>query len=75
MPPSPKHSRQKRNKGRSKGDAFFADLDVDGVLPEVVDALEGRCLSSILPIRPTTARVKTHMARHRLASVTLKRGT
>jgi hypothetical protein len=58
-----------------QSDAFFVDLDVDVVLREVVDALKGRCLSSILPIRPTTAGVKTQMARHRLASVTLKRGT
>lgn len=44
--------------GSSQGDAFSVDLDVDGVFARGRRhflALEGSCLWSILPIRPTTA--------------------
>lgn len=81
MPPSPKHSRQKRDKGSFKVTPYLsistsmASLERLRKVVKAVDALRGSCLSSILPIRPTTAGVKMQMARHRLASVTLKRGT
>lgn len=74
-------SRQKRDKGSSKVTPYLsistsmASLERLRTAVKVVDTVKGSCLSSILPIRPTTAGVKMQMARHRLASVTLKRGT